>query len=248
MALSLHQDSLSKRVDFLRKVPLFTDLQEADLATLAGDFHLKEYRQDEIIFRQGDTGRELYIVLSGKVRIFKVSPSGNETSLNIFSTYDILGEFTAIDDEPRSATAKAIVPSALLVMRQANFLQHMRTMPDIALGVTRLLVNKLRWTADFAEATAQYDAAGRLLHILLLYNEQFGEAQEGGKRYMLDLGLNQADLASLVGARREWINRLLKDWRKRGLIEHSAGKITILDLRRVETERNNRIEVNQLKW
>jgi len=109
-------------------------------------------------------------------------------------------------------------------------LRHMREMPNLALGVARLLVSKVRWTAAYAETIAQYDAAGRLLHILLLYNQQFVQEQEADKRYLLDLSLNQTDLASLVGARREWVNRILQDWRKRGLIECQAGKLIILDL------------------
>jgi CRP-like cAMP-binding protein len=102
----------------------------------------------------------------------------------------------------------------------------------------------LRWTAAYAEAIAQFDAAGRLLHILLLYNKQFGREVEAGKRYVLDLSMNQADLASLVGARREWINRILQDWRRRGLLEHEDGKITLLDLPAVVRERDSRIEAH----
>lgn len=110
------------------------------------------------------------------------------------------------------------------------------------MSLNRLLIEKLRWTAAYAAAAAQYDAAARLLHILLLYNEKFGEEVLPGKKYVLDFSLNQTDLASLVGARREWVNRLLSDWRKRGLIEYEAGKIIILDLPRVERERDDRIE------
>jgi CRP-like cAMP-binding protein len=242
------QDTVHRRISLLKDMPLFADLSEADLKILVSDLRLKEYAKDEIIFRQGDTGRELYIILKGKVRIFKISPSGDETSINIFSDSDLIGELATIDDQPRSATAVAIVPSVLLVMTQATFLQHMRTMPDLALAMTKLLASKVRWTAAYAETVAQYDAAGRLLHILLLYNEQFGEELEAGIRYKLDLALNQTDLASLVGARREWVNRLLRDWRKRGLIAYDAGKITILDLPRVEAERDSRIEANQAGW
>jgi CRP-like cAMP-binding protein len=110
------------------------------------------------------------------------------------------------------------------------------------------LADKLRWTTIYAETIAQYDAAGRLLHILLLYNDQFGETLEPGKKYELDLSLNQTDLASLVGARREWVNRLLRDWQKRGLIEYNAGKIILLDLPRIKAERDGRIEANQGGW
>jgi len=242
------KDRLSKRIALLKNVPLFAELTDAELATLVDDFQLKRYEAGEIIFHQGDTSRELYIILQGSVRVFKTSPSGNETSLQIFSTHHIIGELASIDDRPRSATAKAIVPSDLLVMAPDRFLHHMRTKPDLALSMNRLLARKLRWTAAYAEAVVQYDCAGRLLYILLRYNEQFGQEEEAGKRYVLELSMNQTDLASLVGARREWVNRLLQDWRKRGLIEYEAGKLTILDLPRVEAERDSRLEACQEGW
>ncbi len=217
---------------------------------MSADLSLKRYARSEIIFHQGDTSRELYVVVEGKVRIFKTSPSGEETSINIFGPCDVIGEFAVVDGQPRSATARAIQPCVLLAMAGDLFLQHMQAVPDLALGMARLLVGKVRWTASYAEAIAQYDAAGRLLHILLLYNEQFGKEVEAGKRYILDLGLNQADLASLVGARREWVNRILQEWHRRGLIECKAGTITILDLPAVERERDSRIEANrgEMEW
>jgi CRP-like cAMP-binding protein len=229
-------------------VSLFADLTEAELKILLGDLYYREFTKDEIIFRQGDTSRELYVVMRGKIRIFKVSPAGAETTIEIFSVGSVMGEFAVVDSEPRSATAKAIEAADVLVMSHDRFLRHMRQMPDLALGMTKLLASRVRWTASFAETIAQYDAAGRLLHMLLLYNEQFGQEEEAGKRYVLDLSLNQTDLASLVGARREWINRLLRDWQKRGLVTYEAGKIIILDLPRAKQERDSRIEANVSKW
>jgi CRP-like cAMP-binding protein len=241
---------LSKRVAFLKKVILFAGLSEAELGTIVDNLRPREFKKDELVFRQGDHSRELYIVMRGKIRIFRISPSGAETTIAIFSTSSVLGEFAVVDSEPRSATAKAIEATDLLVMSHDTFLQHMRQMPDLALGMTKLLASRVRWTAAYAETIAQYDAAGRLLHILLLYNEQFGEEQEAGKRYVLDLSLNQTDLASLVGARREWVNRLLRDWQKRNIVAYEGGKIIILDLPRAKAERDSRIEANlgQTSW
>jgi CRP-like cAMP-binding protein len=244
------QEILSKRVAFLKKVILFAGLSEAELGTIVDNLYPREFKKDELVFRQGDHSRELYIVMRGKIRIFRISPSGAETTIAIFSTGSVLGEFAVVDSEPRSATAKAIEATDLLVMAHDTFLQHMRQMPDLALGMTKLLASRVRWTAAYAETIAQYDAAGRLLHILLLYNEQFGEEQEAGKRYVLDLSLNQTDLASLVGARREWVNRLLRDWQKRNIVAYAGGKIIILDLPRAKAERDSRIEANlsQTGW
>ena len=240
--------ALARRIATLRTMPVFADLAERDLANLAEDMRSKEYAKDETIFRQGDESREIYFVRKGKVRIYKISPSGNETTIAIFTTNDVIGELAAIDQEPRSASAKAMTAVSLLAMSQERFLYTLQTLPRFGMGMARLLAHKLRWTAAFAESIAQFDAAGRLLHIILQHNDQYGEVLEPGKRYQVNIGLNQSDLASMVGARREWINRILSEWRRRGLLEFDNGMITILDLPRVRAERDSRIEANQGEW
>lgn len=231
-----HSAPQPERIEFLAQVRLFADVPPESLRTLAQDLRSRKYGRDDIIFHQGDYGYTLYVVKEGKVRIFKTSKSGNETSINVFVPRDVIGEFSVIDGEPRSATARAITDCLLLEMPRDRFLEHVRRMPELAMALARLLTAKVRWTADYAEAVAQFDAARRLLHVLLQYNEQFGVEIEAGKRYELDLGLNQSDLASLVGTQRAWTNRLLAAWRRRGLIAYEDGKITILDLPAVERE------------
>jgi CRP-like cAMP-binding protein len=208
-------------------VPLFANLNDAGLRQLARDFHRREFAKGDVIFRQDDPSRELYVVVEGKVRIFKMTPAGHETSINLFSGGDIVGEFACLDGKPRSATAIAIARCVVWEMDGETFVGHLRALPELGLQMARLLATKLRWTAAFAETVAQFDAAGRLLHILLLYNEQFGEELEAGKRYLLDLSLDQADLASLVGIRRERVNRLLREWHAQGLLEYQTGKIIL---------------------
>lgn len=242
---------IARRLEFLKSIALFAELSDSELETILADLRSREYKRDDIIFRQGDESRELYILFKGKARIYKVSPAGNETSIQIFGEGDIIGEMAAIDPEPRSTTVKAVGSAVLLVMSHDAFNRHLKTMHRFSLGMNRLLVQKLRWTAAFAETVAQYDAAGRLLHILLLYNQQYGETtttSEGETHHLLKLSLNQTDLASMVGARREWINRILRDWRKRGLLEYSNGTLTIFDLERVKDERDGRIEANGGEW
>jgi CRP/FNR family transcriptional regulator, cyclic AMP receptor protein len=234
-------DTLAKRVAFLKEVELFVGLPEVDLGTLVGSFQTRKYKRREIIFHQGDDSSVLYVVMKGKVRVLSVSPAGNETSIRVFCSYDTIGEFAAVDGLPRSATAQAVEDSTLLEMTQQAFLNYLRDMPDLAMGMIRLLVGKLRWTTDYAEAIAQYDTAGRLLHLILHYNEVMGFEVEPGKQYEVELSLSQSDLASMVGARREWVNRILAEWRRRGLIDYSRGTIKILDLPAVREERERRM-------
>lgn len=240
---SMNDEIVSKRTAFLRKVPLLARLGEEDLRVLAGNFHSRKYKRKEIIFHQGDDSQVLYVIMKGKVRIFSISPAGNETSIRIFSEHDMIGEFAAIGGQPRSTTAEAVEDFTLLEMEHMRFLQCIREMPELAMALIRLLVEKLRWTTAYAETIAQYDTAGRLLRTLLHYKEVLGNEIVPGKRYELDLSMNQTDLASLVGARREWVNRLLRGWSKRGLIEYKGGKITILDLPAVEEERDRRLDL-----
>ena len=102
------RDTPTAIITFLRTIPLFSRLSDAELGTLAADFSPFEYSKADTLFWQGDSSTELYLLRRGKVRIYKISPGGRETSINIFSTGDIIGEFAAIDQQPRSATAQAI--------------------------------------------------------------------------------------------------------------------------------------------
>ena len=247
MLASSPEDALAQRLAFLHEIPLFTVLKAEDLVALAKDFRVRDYRSGDIIFHQGDQSRELYLVMKGKIRVFLLSPAGDETTVIILARRHLLGEFAIIDGQPRSATAKAISACTLLEISQAKFWSHLEHTPGLALAMCKLLVSKARWTCMYAETIAQLDAASRLLHLLLLYNDEFGQMKEGGQRSVIDLGLNQTDLATLVGARRGWINSILQDWRKRGLIEFDAGKITLLDLPRIRQERDSRIAANYVE-
>jgi len=239
---SAQRSDLAERFDFLKEVPLFAPVKDGVLAYLAEDFRERTYRKGETFFHQGDHNRELYIIKKGKVRIYHLSPNGNETTIAVLTSRQLIGEFAVIDGRPRSATAKAITPCTVLEMREEVCLAHLETIPGLALAMCKQLVNKARWTSMYAETIAQFDAGSRLLHFLLAYNEEFGREEEAGKRYVLELGLNQGDLATLVGARRGWVNHILQQWRNRGLIEFNSGVITILDLPRVQQEHDSRIE------
>lgn len=241
-------DVAARRIEFLQQVPLFESLPDSELEQLLPDLRPREYDRDETVFSQGDDSHAVYVVFAGKVRIFRVSPAGNETSIAIFGKHDVIGEQGTLNDVPRNATAKAIGKTTLLVMSQARFQHHLESSPRLALHLAKLLSQKLSWTAAFAESVAQFDAAGRLLHMFLLYVEQYGTRLDGADSasgaYKLDLSLNQTDLASMVGARREWVNRILRDWRKRDLLEYANGTLTIWDMNRVRAERDSRIEAN----
>ena len=104
----ISEELITKRITFLKLATLFSELGSENLKTLAKKFHARNYKRKYVIFHQGDNSHALYLIMKGKVRIFSVSPAGNETSYRIFSRYDVIGEFAAIDGQQRSTTAQAI--------------------------------------------------------------------------------------------------------------------------------------------
>ena len=240
MRVQASSDTLRDRTAFLREVALFAGIQENGLHLLAQDLTRREYPKRATIFWQGDTSQTMYVIQDGEVLIYRSSLSGETTSIDIFTRGDVIGEFAALDSMPRSATAEAVSRCALLEMRADRLLQRMREMPDLAINMCRLLSSKLRWTAGYAETVAQLDASDRLLHILLLLGDRFGKPSEDGKSCRLDIALTQSQYASLVGSRREWVNRIFHEWRDRGLIEFRTGEPLTLNLGRLEAERDQR--------
>lgn len=237
----MEERHLEWQIAFLKTVPPFQLLANSQLTEVARFCQVRRYKNRETIFHQGDTSLDVFVIHTGIARIYTINESGSETSLRLFSKGDILGELSASDGQPRSATAQTIGPCQLLVIGQRHFRTCLETMPELALAMIRFLAAKLRWTTLFSHSLAQYDAAGRLLHLLVDYKEKFGNAIAPGKIYEIHLGLNQSELASMVGARREWVNRLLHHWRDQRLITYGRGVITILDLGALLKERDRRL-------
>lgn len=231
-------------VTFLQETALFRELTQSTLTQLAQDFRPRAYRSGDVIFHQGDEGRNLFVIMRGTVRVYHLSPGGEETTINILAPRQLLGEFSLLDAQPRSATAEAITTCHLLEMSAERCLYHLTHIPGLALALARQVVKKVRWTSMYAESLARMDAAGRFLHFLLLYNEELGQAITPGKCYALNLGLTQDELASLVGARRQWVNKILGEWNLRNLVAFDNGVLTILDLPRVQAERDSRINLS----
>lgn len=234
---------LGQKIEFLKSVAPFSNLKESEVTEIADKFRIRKYKNRDIILYQGDTTNDVCVIQAGKVSIVTVSESGEESCLRVFGPGDIVGELSAYDGQPRSASVQAVSACTLLVMSGADFNEYLRSIPGLALSLIQFLSEKLRWTTHFLHTLAQYDTAGRLLHLLLYYKEQFGREIAEDKIYEVDLSLNQTDLAAMVGARREWVNRLLQKWRKKGIITYSRGVITILDLPELVVERDRYVEM-----
>lgn len=229
---------MNQKIEFLKTVTPFSNLSESELNEFADHFHVRKYKKREIILYQGDTTSDVCVIQTGRVTIVTINETGDESCLRVFGPGDIVGELSAYDGEPRSASVQAVSVCTVLVMNGEDFNGYLKSIPGLALSIIHFLSEKLRWTTHFLHTLAQYDTAGRLIHLLLYYKEQFGREIAEDKIYEVDLSLNQTDLAAMVGARREWVNRLLQQWRKKGMITYNRGVITILDLPALIAERD----------
>lgn len=239
----LEQSILEQKISFLKGIAPFDRLSTSQLEKIAGSFLIRKYRNRDTMFHQRDSSCDFFVIQSGKVRIVTINEMGIESCLRVLGPGDVMGELSAFDKEPRSASAQAIGLCTIFVMRHNDFAAYMSNMPDLTVSFIQVLLDKLRWTTRFSHSLAKYDTEGRLLHLIIEFKERFGREIAAGKIYEIDLPLNQTDLASMVGARREWINRLLQQLRKNRLITYSRGTLTILDLPTLIRERDKGLDI-----
>jgi CRP/FNR family transcriptional regulator/CRP/FNR family cyclic AMP-dependent transcriptional regulator len=214
------------KVDLLKSVSLFVALSEKDLAVLANSLRKHVFDKGMIIFHQGSPGQRLYIIESGRVRIFLLSESGQQVSLNLFGPGDIFGELSLLDGLPRSAGAIAIEKTLIYTLHRDDFLHHLETYPRMAISILETVSARLRYTATYAENLAFLDVYGRVATKLLELADRYGIHCDGIE---IDLRLTQVDLASWVGASRESVNKALGLFRDRGWIRIESKTITVLD-------------------
>lgn len=218
------------KVTALRNVPFFAGLSGQELEALADSLEKRTFGKGMIIFHKGSPGQTLYIIESGKVRIFIISESGQEISVNIYGPGDAFGELALLDGLPRSAGAVAMEQTVTFTLHRDDFLRHLEAHPRMARSIIEVLSTRLRYTTTYAESLAFLDVYGRVAAKLLELAERYGVQKEGIE---IELRLTQAELASWVGTTRESVNKVLGTFREQGLIELEGRKITILDRERL---------------
>ena len=215
------------RAQFLQHIPLFEGLTAAQTDAVAADLVKRHFAQGEIIFREGDPGEVLYVVQKGRVRIF-VSGSHTETSVILFGRAgDIFGELAIVDGLPRSASATAVEDTIVYTLERHAFRAHMRHYPQLALNFMKLLSVRVRYNTHKVNTLASMSVPSRLARLLLALAQDYGRVHPAG--VLIHSHLTQTELASLIGATRESINKALAALRRDELIALEEGYIVILD-------------------
>ena len=219
---------------FLRQIPIFSDLDDAILGRLAERCVRRSVASGVVLFTAGEPYRGLYMVESGRVRIYRLSADGREQVLHIEGPGRPVAELPLFDSGPYPASAVTIEESRLLFLPRADFEQAYRANPDFAHAIIQTLGKRLRHFVHVTETLAFRDVASRLALLLAGYAEQSGRATADGIE--LALGRTQEELALEIGAARESVSRAFKQLHTKGLIATvDRDRLLIPDLARLRT-------------
>lgn len=205
----------------LRNVSLFSGLPEAAIQAVSALATNRTYPKNTIIITEGDDSDSLYAVLSGKVKVYLSDDEGKEIIINILSVGDYFGELALLDDQPRSASVMTLEESKLAVLSKVAFEDCLAKHPSVALPVIRGLSIRLRNLTENVKSLALMDVYGRVARTLL------DMAVPDGDALVIHQRLTQREIASMVGASREMVSRILKDLSAGGYITIANKTITI---------------------
>ena len=212
-------------VDLLGKSALFGTLPDADRAAIAARMRRVDFDPDQMIFSRGDPGREIYLVLEGRIRLSILSSDGRELSFAHAGPGSIFGEIATLDGGERTAGATAISKVQAMALPQRAMLELIENNPKVAKAAIHFLCTRLRETDQRLEAIALHRIEVRLAR-LMLSALKLQSPGATGKSVALDLGMSQGELALLIGASRPKVNIALTMLEDMGAIARAGSKLT----------------------
>jgi CRP/FNR family cyclic AMP-dependent transcriptional regulator len=211
-----------------------SDLSELDQKIIFDKCTQRSVRPRTVIVSQGSSGRDMFIVVSGSLKVSVLSAEGKEISFVVLRKGDYFGELSLIDGRKRSATVTAIESSELLVLGHSEYQLLLREFPHTATQfLTRMLLmlaNRIRATDELYQDSVFLDVSSRLAKFLL--SASIEDNRTGSRQ--LDVQLSQYELGTMVNASRESVNKQLHDWVEQGIVDVNKGKITLLNLEHLQ--------------
>jgi CRP/FNR family cyclic AMP-dependent transcriptional regulator len=217
--------------DDVRRAPLFTALDDEAAGALRGSMVEVSVGRSKVLFAEGDPGDRLYVVRTGKIKLGRTSADGRENLLAVLGPGEMFGELSLFDPGPRTATATAVTETSLLGLGHEDLQPWLAGRPEVAAQLLRALAQRLRRTNEYLADLVFSDVPGRVAKALLDLATRFGVPSEEGLHVTHDL--TQEELAQLVGASRETVNKALADFAQRGWLRLEARAVVLLDLDRL---------------
>ena len=222
---------MSEGMDGLGNAPLFAALDDEAAAALRSCMHEVSLARGRTLFNEGDPGDRLYVVTAGKIKLGRSAADGRENLLAILGRGEMFGELSLFDPGPRTATATAVTDATLIGLGHDDFQPWLTGRPGVAGQLLAALAKRLRRTNEAMADLVFSDVPGRVAKALLDLAKRFGVQSEDGLHVTHDL--TQEELAQLVGASRETVNKALADFASRGFLRLEARAVVILDIERL---------------
>ena len=217
--------------DPLARAGIFQGVDPSAAQALRAALEPVNFPRAHVIFAEGEPGDRLYIVLSGKVKVGRKSPDGRENLLAVFGPSDMFGELSIFDPGPRTSTATTVTEVSAVTMDRAALREWITKRPEIAEQLLRVIARRLRRTNNMLADLIFTDVPGRVAKALLQLAHDFGTQEGGMLRVTHDL--TQEEIAQLVGASRETVNKALADFAHRGWLRLEGKSVLILEPQRL---------------
>lgn len=223
---------MSNYTDFLKQVPIFSDLDEESLKIVAQSGVLQSYKKDSMILSEEDAGNALFVIAQGKVKVVRSDSEDKEVILAILNTSDFFGEMALLDGLNRSANVIAMEDSKLFIIQRGEFLNLLRKYPDVSIALLQELSTRLRASSMKIKALSLKDAEGKVATVLLQLADDIGKIRQGVVE--IEKLPFQHELANMAGTSRETISRTLHSFAKKGLVELDGSKLRIIDFEKFQ--------------
>jgi CRP/FNR family cyclic AMP-dependent transcriptional regulator len=207
---------------FLRSIPLFAKLDDAELGRFGELMREKNYPKGSVIVFEDDPGDSLFVVREGRVKVVLIGEDGREVILGVLGVGEHFGELSLIDDQPRSAHVIAMEETNLLVLRRDDFRRRVEANPAVAWSLMTELTRRLRRADAKIHGLALLDVPGRIARLLLDF------AEEGGSD-MIEKPLTHQTIAHMIGASRETVSRTIRDFQIQSLIKVERRRISVIN-------------------
>ncbi|NOK64068.1 MAG: hypothetical protein GFH27_549409n42 [Chloroflexi bacterium AL-W] len=211
----------------LASISIFQELDEKALQTIQIAAHKVHFARNEMLFYQYDPAEKLYVLLTGRVRLFKSTSDGKQTSTRIVGPFEVIGISATLPDTISPLTGQAIEPCDTLAWEQHTFATFMQRYPSIITNLLRTVSQR------FADLQQQYlelateRVEQRIAHTLLRLAHQFGYFDD--RHLQISVSLTHRDIAELSGTTHYTVSRTLHDWQEKGIVGIQHKKIIVLD-------------------
>ena len=211
--------------ELLRNVPIFSELSDPDVATLARVATRRRYPKDTVVFFENEEGDFFFMILEGRIKVTILGDDGREIILSVLGAGDFFGEMALLDNEPRSATAIAVEESELLSLHRTDFQNVIADNHAIMSALIKILTARLRKANHQISTLALLDVYGRVARVMLDMAKEEGKRLKDG-RIAFRRATHQ-EIANRIGTTRETVTRMLKDLERHALIRVEGKEIVL---------------------